>query len=670
MKWQWIIPALILCGKPSVCQQTELMEEIALRIVENGNTEDMEQIHEWMIELTTNPLNINSCSESELAGSGLFTPFQVHGMLKYRDAYGPFFSIYELTAIPGFRREMLETIMPLVAFTTDAGPGKSTRHGGYLLTNLADRFPHPAGFLRNDTVPPHYVGQPFKLTSRLKYEAGPQWVLAAAFEKDPGEQWTNRNRPEHLSGYIQYRPGKVLTNLVLGNFRVHRGMGLVHGTGFTGGTAGRSGAALNGYRRSFVKPAASAMEYDYYRGLYAAAEAGNWSIDLFLSERPEDISLFRLENGTGLYEKVRKTGLHRTPSERNGFNLARELALGCSANWSSARGYLGMAVTRSQLQLTDRGRDSVMLMGPVVVPDTGRSNLSLYGVHFSNGIEIFGEAATDRLFNTAFTGGATWELNPAILLRLSVRHYQPGFTGQTPNASGSGSKPENASGMNCGLVVTPFSEGRLFMDTDISRNIVATTTTPPGFRFKGNVHLSYNPVREAELLFVYSNRTGSVLTSGTSPGNRDYINESLNRYRLQATYILPAETTLSARIEFSVLESGADSHKGRSGYLQLKTAPGKATTILYRLLLFDAEHWDNRIYTYEPGVRFSFSFPAWHGRGTRNVVVASMKPWRWLTIRTKLGLTDYAHRRETGTGHDAREGNRILDAELQVQIGL
>ncbi len=670
MKWMWIIPALIICGIPSVCQQADLLEELALQIVENGNTEDAEQLHEWITELMRNPLNINSCSKSKLNGSGLLTPFQVHGILKYRDAYGPFFSIYELAAIPGFRREFLENITPLIAFTDDDGPGKNIHHRGYLLTNLSDRFPHSAAYLRNDTVSPHYAGQPFKFTSRLKYEAGTQWVFAASFDKDPGEQWTNRKSPEHLSGYIQYRPEKILNNLVLGNFRIHRGMGLVHGTGFSAGTAGTTGIAMNGYRRSYVKAFASTMEYDYYRGLYAAAETDKWSVDLFFSERPEDISLFRIENGADLYEQVRKTGLHRTSPERDGYNLAREQAAGCSVNWSSDQGYLGVAGTRSQLQLTEGGVDSVRLLGPLVVPDTGRSNLSLYGVYFGNGLELFGEAAIDHQYRIACTGGATYELNVATMLSLSVRRYQPGFTGQTPKASGTGSEPENESGMNCGMVITPFSQARMFLNTDISRSILTAAGTPPGFRFRSNVRFVYNPVEEAEMLIVYSNRSGPVLLTGATPGNGYYSNESLNRYRFHATYNLSEKTRLSARIECSVMQSGGDRHNGKTGYAQFKTSPKKGTTMLYRLLLFDSEYWDNRIYTYEPGVRYSFLFPAWHGRGTRNVVVTSLKPWRWLTIRGKLGLTNYAHRRETGTGHDTRKGNRILDAELQVQIDL
>lgn len=98
--------------------------------------------------------------------------------------------------------------------------------------------------------------------------------------------------------------------------------------------------------------------------------------------------------------------------------------------------------------------------------------------------------------------------------------------------------------------------------------------------------------------------------------------------------------------------------------------PAEKVRITYRFLAFDSEHWDNRIYSYEPGVRYSFLFPAWYGTGTRNLLVLSAKPGRRFTIRSKLGLTAYAHRRETGSGYDLRPGNRVWDGELQIQLDL
>ena len=73
-------------------------------------------------------------------------------------------------------------------------------------------------------------------------------------------------------------------------------------------------------------------------------------------------------------------------------------------------------------------------------------------------------------------------------------------------------------------------------------------------------------------------------------------------------------------------------------YSQVKVIPKEKIRLTYRYLAFNSNHWENRIYTYEPGVRYSFLFPAWYGKGTRNILTVSAKLNRWLTVRSKLGM--------------------------------
>ena len=103
---------------------------------------------------------------------------------------------------------------------------------------------------------------------------------------------------------------------------------------------------------------------------------------------------------------------------------------------------------------------------------------------------------------------------------------------------------------------------------------------------------------------------------------------------------------------------------------QLQWIPGKNVRLTYRYLLFSVEKWENRIYSYEPGVKYSFLFPAWYGKGSRNVLVIAARISNRFTIRCKCGLTVYAHRWESGTGNDIRNGNRRFDLEVQLQADI
>ncbi|MCA1746823.1 MAG: hypothetical protein LC655_03940, partial [Bacteroidales bacterium] len=361
-------------------------------------------------------------------------------------------------------QEMLQAVAPLIALS-DA-PVKNSRQlpRGTLLTNLAIRMPASLAYESDSLATPYYPGSPFKFTSRLRIDAGDRWAAGAAFEKDPGEHWTNSKRPEHFTGFLEYNPGKTLKKVILGNFRIHRGMGLVHGLGFSSGV---TGVAIDGYRRSYAKAFASTLEYDYYRGIYAEVAKGKWSADLFCSARPEDISLFRLEAPVNLFEQIRRTGLHRTVSERDGYDLARQYNAGFSVNRSAERWYMGWSAAGSKMGLTNRGRDSVERIAPGINEEKLQGGLSCYGVGFGKGYELFGEVAVDHQAKVAVINGATVEVNPALLINFAFRMYQPGYTGQTPKAYGAGTKPENETGISYGMNVAPFNNARLFLGTDI-----------------------------------------------------------------------------------------------------------------------------------------------------------------------------------------------------------
>ena len=666
MKRILLIALLAVSLRPSPSQDTPLPEELVERIIENGDESDAERVHEMLSDLLRQPLNLNTCSESDLDASGLFTPFQVFGIMKYREKYGPFFSIYELAAIPGFAQEMLQAVAPLIALSDR--PEKSSRQlpRGALLTNLAIRMPASLAYESDSLKTPYYPGSPFKFTSRLRIDAGERWAAGAAFEKDPGERWTNSNRPEHFTGFLEYNPGKTLKKAILGNFRIHRGMGLVHGLGFS---SGMTGVAIDGYRRSYAKAFASTLEYDYYRGIYAEVSKGKWGADLFFSLRPEDISLFRLNAPVNLFGQIRRTGLHRTVSERDGFDLARQYNAGFSVNRSAERWYMGWSATGSKMGLTSRGRDSVERIAPGIVEEAVHGGLSCYGVGFGKGYELFGEAAVDHQAKVAVITGGTAEINPAWLINFAFRMYQPGYTGQTPKAYGAGTNPENETGISYGMNVVPFSNARLFLSTDVSGEHTAPgNKSDPGYNIRNNLRFNYvlkdGPAFEIRI----TGRSRQQSLNEPGPGNNSYLTERQNRYRLNGSWDLSEKLVLSGRIEFATLHSDGVRHTGKIIYSQVKVIPRERVRITYRYLAFDSDHWDNRIYTYEPGVRYSFLFPAWYGRGTRNILTFSARLNRWLTVRSKFGYTAYAHRRETGSGHDTRPGNQVWDGELQIQL--
>lgn len=95
-------------------------------------------------------------------------------------------------------------------------------------------------------------------------------------------------------------------------------------------------------------------------------------------------------------------------------------------------------------------------------------------------------------------------------------------------------------------------------------------------------------------------------------------------------------------------------------------APNKNLTINARYALFDAEEYDTRIFAYEPDVLYSFSTPAYYGKGSRFILMAKWTPLPRLDLWVRYAAWKYSDREEIGTGQNRISGD--LSSELKFQI--
>lgn len=664
MKSRLIIAFLLTCSIRAGCQFETFRGGIATALDLAENESDVEQIIESGESLNQQALNLNSASESELEQSSLFSPFQVFGILKYRDKYGPFFSIYELASIPGFSKEVLESISPYLCLTKEEIRNVG-RTKGLILTNASLKLPKSIAYFPQDSISPYYSGSPIKLASRVKYTFGKSMKFGASYEKDPGERGFEHKKPEHVMGYIQYTPKTFVKNLILGNFRIQQGLGLVHGFGFQ---SRNTGLELNGYKMSFAKPLASTIEYAYYRGIYLETGIKKWRTDIFWSLNPVDISLHNPDKISNLYDRMRESGLHRTVSEISGKDIGRLHSGGISINRAGSNWNIGIAASWMELKMI---KAKIDLKDIPAFLESRRSNFSAYSVFFANNFEIYSEYALNNTFKHALLLGAECIVNPAITAKLSLRHYQYAYTGQTPVAFGAGNDPSDNSGMNIALSLVPFPYAHIYLNADISHQLnVFQKEFTPGLTLYTSIRLLYQQTKGPKLEFSMLNNEKNKFTEQEFTGNESIFLETKTRFRLQFGNNFTDQFKSSFRMELSMLNSRSKHATGKLMYQDLTYRSLAGLSITYRFLIFDSPDWDNRLYAYEPGVRYSLAFPVMYGKGARNILLCTYKLTRRFTLRGKLGNTHYSHKYFLGSSHDLRPGDQSLDIEFQIQADL
>ena len=155
-------------------------------------------------------------------------------------------------------------------------------------------------------------------------------------------------------------------------------------------------------------------------------------------------------------------------------------------------------------------------------------------------------------------------------------------------------------------------------------------------------------------------RTGRWELEGLRPETRTTL-------RLEASYLFSKALRLRARGE--VARFSAPRESASHGFLLYHDVRWDARSWLRlhaRLLLFDVESFDARLYAYEDDLLYAFAVPVFSGRGQRSYVLARLRLREALELQMKYAATVFEDVSTVGSGLDETPGNRLR--ELRVQL--
>ena len=315
--------------------------------------EDMpyEELYETLLLFYTQPLDLNRASREELQSLHLLHQQQIESLISHRERTGPFLSLYELQAIPGWDLYTIRQLLPFVQ-VQDKGLHGNNRTLLNQLLNSGTRFAilrweqipeQQAGFLaRADSLLPAFEGSRDKLYFRLRMSKTRSFSLGLTAEKDAGERLRLSTRQGQY-GADFYSFHAMAWNLgpfrriVIGDYQVQYGQGLVLGAGFYMGKGAETITTVA--RPSLgIRPYTSVIESGFFRGIAASLGTNRAEITLFASHLPRDGTLRAASDSLGREESqyftaLGTSGLHRTVSELANRHSIRETNLGSAGRW-------------------------------------------------------------------------------------------------------------------------------------------------------------------------------------------------------------------------------------------------------------------------------------------------------------------------------------------------
>ena len=304
---------------PVVEKKLETILESIAENLEDGT--DVATVLEDLEELLENPVNINATNKNELLKLYLLNTIQIQNLLAYINEFGPAYSIFELNTIEGFTPELLKAIEPFIQFgekdEKSVTFSESLNYGRHeLLLRTLGTIQIPDGYQERENGPAPFQGNRFRYYSRYRFRAGNKFSAGFTAEKDPGEAFfsqSNKHGFDFYSGHVKLSFNSAFENLILGDFLVRSGQGLVLWQGYA---PGKSGNVLDVSKTGQgMQPYTSVDENAFFRGAATTVNMGRNSLSFFYSQKNTDGNIVETDDGSLHFSSLQTSGYHRTKNE-------------------------------------------------------------------------------------------------------------------------------------------------------------------------------------------------------------------------------------------------------------------------------------------------------------------------------------------------------------------
>jgi hypothetical protein len=669
----------ILAQTPSTPDGTdvqEIIENISVQTESenfeyDGNIDELEYFKD-------HPINLNIATIETLNDFPLLNTQQKTALLNYISLHGKLVSIYELQAIPGFDILTINRILPYIKVNNDVkeavvtgktlfGKGRFT-----FISRYKQTIENSDGYTRTDGK--GYLGKPFNLFLRFRYNYGAKLSYGFTAEKDAGEEFfkgSNKQGFDYYSGHVFLRDFKALKALALGDYEVRLGQGLMMWSGF----GFRKSPAVMSVKREGMKlrPYTSLNEFNYMRGAGFTVGAKGFEFTAFGSFKQIDASLIASSdtsiNALESFSSFVESGYHRTANEIAKRNAVNQLLAGGNFSYNHKRWHVGVNALYAKFF-----RDMQRTLYPYNQFDFNKSQLinASLDYHFVvRNFHLFGEAGMSDNLGFGLVNGALITIDPKVDVSVVHRYYSRSFHTLYGNPFAEASRPQNENGIYLGISVKPVRNIRIDGYFDLYRSDwLKYLTDAPSWGSDNYLQLMFAPNKKFEMYLRYRFELRKRnQTDNDSPV--DYlVDDKRQSLRYNIKYKVSESVTLANRIEWSFYRNG--SLKPENGFLIYQDVNFRMLSFPLsfnaRLAIFKTSSYNTRIYAYENDVLYSFSIPAYYQNGMRWYISVRYTITRNVDIWLRAAQTTLFDAKTISSGLDKIDKPHKTEVKAQLRL--
>jgi len=537
-------------------------------------------------ELRRVPLDVNSVREEELRRLPMLSDYQIYQFVRYRTDHQAFHELSELKLVPGWSLSLITLLRPVMV----CRPMVEERPllGNTLEATHEARIFYGKRRSSGPEVKKPLLGSEDALRLSYSYATPHSLSLFIAGEKDYGEPW-RRGAHRGLDAYSLHAQleHRALT-LVLGDYRVARGSGLI----LSQGAFPLNFISLTPRQGTGVRPVRSMTESDFSRGAAGMLSLGSYRLGLFASHRRIDAH----RSDEGFLTALSETGLHTTEPAWE----ARRQAL--------TRLYGGWIEYRvPDLELSLQGMYQDWQGDRLRHPPGSQGDVTLEGLQsyaawsFSyryqtlrGHLRLSGEAAYTSRSAWAFIQHFSFLQGRWVDFRLSLWHIGAHYWTYYGRAGTHALRPHSEDGARLQLQLTPFERlgpTLLYLNGYRAHSQKAgEDVTHSSVSYGLMTTLQIEP--EASLALHYRGRKDS------------------HRFKLEGRYDVGPWQSRLALLYARGVESSGWAVQGR-----LRWILSERLQLDLLADAFDAPSWDSRLYTLTPMLRGEYGATLLYGRG-------------------------------------------------------
>lgn len=672
LRYILVVPLCLGGFLSSVCSQTQKDSVIAPSSDDRQSTEqlldqvetetDNSEIIDRLNWLQEHPFDLNTVSREELATLPRLTPAEVAAIITFRKQLKRFNFVQQISLIETNGEEILRKIQPYVFAENISRSSQSS--SGIRFTSRAVRDVQPRKGFQDSS----FVGSPLKSYSRLTFDLTRELEAGALFEKDAGEKFGDG----FTSAYLAVKDLLFISQAVIGDYVVEAGQGLV----FWRATAfGKGSEAVSVVKKpsTGVQPYRSSDEFNFLRGVSVSSTIVVGENTLALTGLFSRHAL----NASGTEEFVTsfyEEGLFRTPNELLKKSNIIEKLVGGRVKLSSVNEWnIGGTFYHSTFnkpvvadRLFEFSGASATVAGVDAEMNLGWLTPKLFQ------ITLFGEAARSGDGAGAGIVGSILNLTRKASLALMYRNYSPRFTSLHATGFGERSDTKNESGFYIGADVQASKWLHLSGYLDHFKFPWRTFDNPlPTSGRDVLLQADVSATRSLDLSLRYTDKKTETTEASADHLLREtriLVDRSQQKFRLTATYQANKQLRLRGRIEKTLVDYKLlnRSEHGLLFYQELHYAWFPNLIAEARLIFFDTDSYDSRLYEYENDLRGIFSNPALSGKGRRWYMLVRWKVADILNLSAKYSETQYDDRNIIGSGLTEIQGD--VDNRISVQL--